>query len=278
MISFRRMGRDALLYGVGGLFLVFTLFPIYWLINSALKGSREIFSFPPNYLPLEPTLVNFQSALTQTRLPALYLNSLIVALLTCLVLFVLIIFAGYALSRYKLRGKSLILILFLIGQMLPHVVLLVPFFTVFRTMGIINTYWSLVLIYVFTWLPFSVLMMRSYYDNVPVEIDEAALVDGCNRFTALVRVVLPSAVPGLAATLIFAFINAWNELIYAVVFISDPNLQTLPIGLRNLMDENRTDWGMVMAIAVLSLIPTMILFGYIQRYLTSGLTAGAVKG
>lgn len=262
----------------GAAYLLFTLFPVYWLVNSALKGNRELFAFPPRYLPQDPTFANFINAATQTRLPTLYLNSVLVSVLTCLVLAILIVFAGYALDRFRFRGKSLVLVLFFVSQMLPHVVLLVPFFTVHRELGIINTYWSLVLTYVFTWLPFSVLMMRSYYRSIPKEIDEAALVDGCDRTSALFRVVLPSALPGVVATLIFAFINAWNELIYAVVFISDPNLQTLPVGLMSLMGENRTDWGLVMAIAVLSLVPTLLLFGYIQRFLTSGFAASAVKG
>ena len=273
-----RLLQRTMLTVCGAAYLLFTLFPIYWLINSALKGNRELFAFPPHYLPQSPTFSNFVNAATQTRLPALYLNSAIVSVLTCLILAGLIIFSGYALDRFRFRGKSLILILFFVSQMLPHVVLLVPFFTVHRALGIINTYWSLVLTYIFTWLPFSVLMMRSYYKSIPKEIDEAALVDGCSRTTALFQVVLPSALPGVVATLIFAFINAWNELIYAIVFISDPKLQTLPVGLMSLMGENRTDWGLVMAVAVLSLVPTLLLFGYIQRFLTSGFAASAVKG
>jgi multiple sugar transport system permease protein len=260
------------------MFLAFTLFPIYWLINSALKGPDELFTFPPNYVPRNPTLANFISALTETRIGSLYASSVIVALATCAILMILIVFAGYAMARFRFRGKSIILLVFLLAQMLPHVVLLVPLFTLFRTMGIGNTYFSLILTYVFTWLPFSVLMMRSYYYNIPKEVDEAALVDGCTRTSALFRVVLPIALPGLVATLIFTFINAWNELIYAVVFIRSTQLQTLPVGLKALMGENRTEWGMVLALAVYALVPTLILFGYIQRYLTSGLSAGAVKG
>jgi multiple sugar transport system permease protein len=260
------------------LFLIFTIFPIYWLINSALKTSAELFTFPPHYWPETPTLQNFSNAFTQTRLGRLYVNSLIIASLTCLAILILIIFSGYAMARFRFRGKGIILLLFLLTQILPHVILLAPLFTIYKQLNLLNTQWSLVITYTLAWLPFSVLMMRSFFEAVPVELEEAAMVDGCTRVSALFRVVLPSALPGLVATSIFGFINAWNELIFAVVFINSSQLQTLPVGLSSLIDENRTDYGMILAVAVLALVPSLLLFSYIQRYLTTGLTAGAVKG
>ena len=260
------------------LFMIFILFPIYWLVNSALKTPAELFTFPPRYWPETSTLQNFDNALTQTRLGRLYVNSLFIAGLTCLALLILIIFSGYAMARFRFRGKSIVLLLFLLTQMLPHVILLAPFFTIYKQLNLINTPWSLVITYTLVWLPFSILMMRSFFASIPVELEEAAMVDGCTRVSALFRVILPSALPGLVATSIFGFINAWNELIFAVVFINSPQLQTLPVGLSSLMDENRTDYGMILAVAVLALIPSILLFGYIQRFLTTGLSAGAVKG
>ncbi len=273
--------RALRLLGIGlpaAAYLAFTLFPIYWLVNSSLKSSSELFTFPPRYWPQAPSLANYLEALTRTRLGALYLNSLWISGLTCLALLVLIIFSGYAMARFRFRGKGSIILLFLLAQMLPSVVLLIPLFTMYKQAGLVNTPWSLVLTYVATLLPFSVLTMRGFFASIPEELDEAALVDGCGRTGALFRVVLPAALPGLVATSIFGFINSWNELVYAVVFINSPRLQTLPVGLSSMIDENRTEYGMLLAIAALALVPSLALFAWIQRYLTSGLSAGAVKG
>jgi multiple sugar transport system permease protein len=276
------MGRPGIartlgIYGPVAALLLFTLFPVYWLINSSLKPSAELFTFPPRYWPQHASLANYLDAVTRTRLGTLYLNSLWVSSLTCVALMVLIVFAGYAMARARFRGKALVIGLFLVAQILPHVVLLLPFFTMFKVAGLINTRWALVVAYTIMTLPFSVLTMRGFFATIPVELDEAAMVDGCGRTGALFRVLLPAALPGLVATSIYGFINAWNELILAVVLISSPKLQTLPVGLSSLIDENRTEYGMLMAIAVLSLVPSLAFFGWIQRYLTTGLSAGAVK-
>ncbi len=278
MPAARRALAGTAVWGPVTAFLFFTLFPVYWLVNSSLKGPGELFTFPPRYWPEAATLTNYLDAVRQTRLAALYLNSLWVASATCLALMVLIVFSGYAMARFRFRGKAWLIALFLLAQVLPHVVLLLPFFTMFKTVGLLNTRLALVVAYTVITLPFSVLTMRGFFAAIPVELDEAAMVDGCSRSGALLRVVLPAAVPGLVATSIYGFINAWNELILAVVLINSPNLQTLPVGLSSLIDENRTEYGMLMAIAVLSLVPSLVFFGWIQRYLTTGLSAGAVKG
>jgi multiple sugar transport system permease protein len=273
----RRPARLAIYLPVA-FFLLFTLFPIYWLVNSSLKPEAELFSFPPGYWPAEATLENYWQALTETRLGLLYLNSMITAGLTCAALIVLIIFGGYAMARFRFPGRAIVVALFLVAQVLPHIVMIIPVFSIFRAAGLVDTRAALVLTYMAILLPFSVITMRGFFESIPVELEEAAMVDGCSRLGALFRVVLPAALPGLVATLVYGFINSWNELIFAIILVSSPNLQTLPVGLMSMTDETRTEYGMMLAIAVLALVPSLALFGWVQRYLTTGLSAGAVKG
>jgi len=273
-----RPGRVLAIWLPVGLFLAFTLLPIYWLVVSSLKGPVELFAFPISYWPERPTLANYVRALTETRLVQLYLNSLIAAGGTCLALVALMIIGGYAMARFDFPGRSLVLALFLAAQLLPPVVMLVPVFSMFAALGLLNTRGALVVIYVVTLLPFSVMTMRSFYAAIPVELEEAAMIDGCTRLGALFRVLLPVALPGLVATTIYGFINSWNELLFAVMLVQSPRLQTIPVGLMSMTDEARTEYGMMLAIAVLALAPSLLLFGVIQRWLTAGLSAGAVKG
>lgn len=259
-------------------FLLFTLLPIYWLVVSSLKGPGELFAFPIAYWPQEVTFENYLRALTETRLASLYVNSLVAAGGTCLALVGLMVIGGYAMARFDFPGKTLVLVLFLAAQLLPPVVMLVPVFTMFSSLGLLNTRAALVVIYVIMLLPFSVMTMRSFYAAIPEQLEEAAMIDGCTRLGALFRVVLPVALPGLVATTIYGFINSWNELLFAVMLVQSPNLQTIPVGLMSMTDEARTEYGMMLAIAVMALAPSLILFGIIQRWLTTGLSAGAVKG
>jgi multiple sugar transport system permease protein len=270
--------RALSIYPLALVLVVFTLFPIYWVVNSSLKPDSELFHFPPLYWPSQINLRSYIDAIHNGRLASFYLNSMIVAACTCLATLVLVVFAGYSMSRFRFRGKGVIILIFLLAQMLPAVVLIAPLFTIYSMLNLVNTRWVLIISYTIGSLPFCVLTMRGFFDSLPQEMEEAAMVDGCGRTGALFRVLLPLALPGLVATSIFAFIDAWNELIFAVMFISSSSLQTLPIGLNLMIQEKRTEYGLLLALAVLALIPSLFLFGYIQRFLTTGLSSGAVKG
>jgi multiple sugar transport system permease protein len=271
-------GRKFAVHLTSAILVLFTLFPIYLLVVSSLKGPEELFSFGTTYWPQVPTFENYVRVFTETRLISLYVNSLLAAGAASLVTMVLVVFAGFAMARFDFSGRTIIIALFLLAQVVPQVVMLIPVFSMFNALALVDTRLGLVIVYVAMLLPFSVMMMRGFFLDIPVELEEAAMLDGCSRLSALLRVVLPAALPGLVATTIYGFINSWNELLFAVILISSPRLQTLPIGLMGMMDGGRMEYGMLLAVAVLALLPSLALFGWIQRYLTSGLAAGAIKG
>ncbi|HEX2524993.1 MAG TPA: carbohydrate ABC transporter permease [Geminicoccus sp.] len=271
-------GRKALTYLAASVLVLFTLFPIYILVISSLKGPDELFTYPPSYWPDLPTLENYIRALSESRLVTLYLNSLLVAAGACSVTIAMAIFAGFAMARFEFSGRSIVIALFLLAQIVPQVVMLIPVFSMFKALALVDSRFGLLIVYVAMLLPFSVIMMRGFYLEIPVQLEEAAMIDGCSRLGALLRVVLPAALPGLVATTMYGFINSWNELLFAVILINSPKLQTLPVGIMSMVDEAGSERGLMLAVAVMALVPSLVLFGWIQRYLTSGLAAGAMKG
>jgi multiple sugar transport system permease protein len=260
------------------LFLVWTIAPIYWILITALKPTREAFTFPLQYYPHHPTLANFHSIFTSTNMAVNFRNSAIVSIGATFALTAIIAIAGYGYSRFRLKGKHLILLLFLSTQMLPQIMLVLPLFVMFNAMGILDSHGTLILSYVTILLPFSTFLMMGFYQSIPHSLDEAAMIDGCTRFQALVKVILPLALPGLAASATFGFINAWNELIFALMFINRGELLTVPPVLVAMNNEYITQFSWIAAAGVIALVPVMIVFGFAQRYLTGGLTVGALKG
>ena len=216
--------------------------------------------------------------LLRTDIPRYFANSLTVASLASASTLLVAVLGGYALARYQFRGKQVTLLIFLATQMMPIVVLIVPLFITFRTLGLLNTLYSLMIVYTVFNIPFCTMMMQGFFAGVPVELEEAAMVDGCNRFGAIVRVAVPLARPGLIATFLFAFIGAWNELLFAVMFLNTDANFTLPVGLYMFISKYDIHWGRMMAGATLALIPALIVFGVVQRYMVRGLALGAVKG
>ncbi len=210
--------------------------------------------------------------------PRYFVNSLLVAGTAAAATVVVAILGGYAFSRYRFRMKNAILIFFLITQMLPFVLLVIPLYTIFVQLGLINTHASLMLAYTALNIPFCTMMMASFYDGIPVSLEECAMVDGANLAQTMTRITIPLVLPGIAATLTFAFIFAWNELMLGIIFIDSERLKTLPVGLATFIQRYDIAWGQMTAAATMALIPAAVLFFVAQRRLVEGLTHGAVKG
>lgn len=259
------------------LLLLVALAPIAWLLITSVKPIAEIITFPVRYIPSHLTFDNYRGALMETNFPTYFKNSLIVSVSTALVTTMLSVFSGYSLSRFKFRGRRLTLLLFLVTQMLPVAVIIVPLFLIFSRLGLTNSLFGLVLVYTVLNIPFCTLVIRGFFGRIPVTLEEAAHIDGCTRLQGLLRIVLPVMQAGIISTAVFAFIGAWNELFFNSTFIYSEANKTIPAGINMFIGKYNIDWGMISATGILALIPVGILFAVIQRYLVSGLTAGAMK-
>lgn len=253
--------------------------PIYWMVITSFKTNPEIVNAQHiTYFPETFTLENYQSLFRMLSYSTYLKNSIIVTLLSAIVIVILSIFGGYGLARFKFRGKGGVLIFFMLTQMIPCILVIIPLYIVFSKMGLINTKISLFIYYVITNCPFCVVTMRSFFERIPYELEEAAYVDGCGRLKTLWKVVLPVMFSGIVAVFVFAFIGAWNELIAGTIFLNTPDMWTIPVGLKSLIGKYSVQWGALMAGGVLALLPTAIMFMFVQRYVVEGMTAGAVKG
>ena len=260
--------------------VVWCIFPFYWMLSTSVKTDLGVYRIPPELWPTEFTLANFQKLFAyNSMIPRVFWNSLATAVGTVLVTVVLASFAGYALSRLRFRFRYNILIAILVTQMFPMVVLLIPLYILYAKVELLNTWTGLILAYTSFALPFGVWMIKGFIDSVPVEIEEAAMMDGCGRVGAMFRVVLPLATPGIVATGIFAFLDAWNNLLFPLTLVTEIEMKTLPPGMiLYFTGQLRTDWGGMMATSFLTTLPIVLIFALVQRYLVAGLTSGAVKG
>ncbi|MGC6492232.1 MAG: sugar ABC transporter permease [Myxococcota bacterium] len=264
------------------LFTMLTLYPVLWVLRMALSPGQS-FSMSANPIPTEVDFGNFEAVIMtfdgNTWLFGRQLfNSLVVSSATALVGVVLAATAAYALSRWNFPGRDRGMAAFLVTQMFPGVVMAIPLYILLDTAGLLDTLMGLVLVYATTAVPFSVFTLKGYFDTLPVALEEAAIMDGCDRWTAFVTIVLPLARPALAVTALFSFMTAWNEFILAATLLGDPTSFTLPVVLQRYVDDHGTAWGSFAAGAILVSLPVVGLFFALQKQLVEGLTAGAVKG
>lgn len=266
-------------YIVLTLLTIFCMFPFLWMLNTALKPSGEIRSVNPTFWINNPTLEHFINVLTNTMFLTYFKNSIIVALFATVCAMLISIFSAYALSRFmRYRGIKIFSIAMLLSQMVPPVLLLIPLYITMMNLNLLNTHYSLILAYTTFTVPLCTFMLTSFFASIPVELEEAAEIDGATRIGIIMRVILPISVPGLISTSLFAFINAWNEFMFGYVFVTDEAVRTLTPGIMLFQGLYTTDWGSLMAASVMSVIPVVIMFIYLQRYLIEGITAGSVKG
>jgi ABC-type glycerol-3-phosphate transport system permease component len=258
--------------------LFFALAPVAFMIGTAFKPNVEIFQVPPRWLPRTPTLSNFQKVIFNSGIPHYALNSVIIATLTTFAALVLGTMAGYGFSRFKFRGNRALSLFMLLGQLIPLIALIVPFFQIFDAVGLLDTKIGIALAHLTTALPLVTWMSASYFSTIPVELDEAAVLDGCSRMQALRKVVLPVALPGIISIALFAFLMSWNEFVLASVLTNTDNSKTLPIGLSEFATMFTVDWGSTMAAAFLMTVPVVAVFLAFQKQFVRGLSAGAVKG
>lgn len=266
------VGIYALAAAVG----LFSLFPFAWMVITSLKSDSEIFTESPVFVPSDPTFGRYVEVLTGPFLQALW-NSTVVAFFTTGLGVAVAILAGYSLARFALPLRRYLLVLVLSVQMFPVIALLIPLFVVMRTLGLLDSYAGLVLAYLSFTAPLTVWMMRGFFQSIPPDLEDAAMIDGATRMGAFWRVVVPVAGPGIAATAIYAFILAWNEFLFALTFISDESMRTLPVALQSFIGRAQTDWGAIMAASVVFTLPVVIFFLFVQHRLTQGMVSGAVK-
>jgi ABC-type glycerol-3-phosphate transport system permease component len=266
------------LYPAAAALLVVGAFPLFWMLTTAFKPSVEIFATPPGLWPANPTLANFQRLFRDTSFVTFFRNSVVVATATVLLTLAVASLGAYGLTRYRFRGRDTVAALILLTYMFAPIMIIIPFYILVRQLGIVNTHFALVLSYTTFCLPFCLWVLRAFFASIPLELEEAALVDGAHRAKAVWYVVLPLALPGLIAAAIFTFILAWNDFLFALVLITSEELKTLPVGVNDLFNATIVDWGMIMAAGVMITIPTVMFFAAVQRYLVQGWGAGGVKG
>ena len=259
-------------------FMLLVVLPIYWMSITSFKTNAEIINAQEiTYFPREVTTENYVQLFKLYDYKGMLTNSLIVSVSTGLCITLLSILGGYGLARYAFKGKDAMLLFFLVTQMIPGILVIIPLYVIFSKLGMINTRLSLFFFYLISNLPFCVITMRSFFERIPYTLEEAAYVDGCSKLTTLVRIVLPVMFPGIVAVFVFAFIGAWNELIAGTIFINTSDLWTVPVGLKSLIGKYDVKWGVLMAGGVCALLHTAIMFAFMQKFVVEGLTAGAVK-
>lgn len=274
----KKAGLRLWVYGTAALLTTICGFPLAWLMLTSIKPDREIFAAVPTFWTNLPSLDAYARLFEETNYLTYFFNSIVVAGSATLLTIVVATLAGYAITRYRFPGRETIAGGMLLTYMFAPIMIIVPFFILMRGIGLTDSHVGLVLSYTTFALPFSMWLLRSFFQSIPIDLEHAAMTDGASRPQAVWYVIVPLALPGVIAVSIFTFIVAWNDYIFTFILISSDELKTLPVGLFDIYTSSVTDWGMITAAGVVITLPALVFFVFVQRYLIAGWGAGGVKG
>jgi len=272
-----KLMRVGSIYMLLGLILFGLLFPFYVMLITSLKPMSEVFSIPPTWLPAKPSLHSYVEVWQAVPLGRFFWNSLVIATGASILTLACAIPAGYALARYRFPGRSLVLYTILVTQMFSPVVVIITLFKVLSAYKLLNTYAALIVTNAAFALAFSLWMLTGFFQSVPKEVEEAAQLDGCTTVQTMLKILVPLAAPGVATTVVYTFILAWNEFIFALTFISSTRMQPLTLGLASFIGRFTIEWNLLMAGSLLATVPVIVLFLLVEKHLVTGLSAGALK-
>lgn len=278
MDTYRHAFFLLLVYSLLAIAVTVILFPIFWMTSSSLKPANELFARNLTLLPINWTLENYRNVWNNTQFPTYFWNSFKVAALSTFFSVTIAMYSAYAIARIQFVGRYTYGLVLLITQMFPHILLVIPLYLMIQKMGLLNSHVALVIAYTAFSLPFTIWLLRGFFEAIPAELEEAAEIDGASMLTTFHRIILPLAGPGLAAVTMFSFIRAWNEFLFALVFLTTRNLFTMPIGLASFQEEFTFRWDLIMAGAGIITLPVLLLFLLMQRFIVQGLLGGSVKG
>lgn len=257
--------------------VVFIL-PFIWMISTSFKQADEIFKLVPKWLPTEFNFKNYQGIWNRPFFPTYLANSVIVSLITMIISLMTAILAGYGISRFNFKGRTLFSVILMVVQMFPPVLLIIPLYIIMQKFGLINTHLSMIIAYTTIAMPFCTWMVKGYFDTIPEQLEEAALIEGCGRLKILTHIVVPLSAPGIVTVAMFAFVLSWQEYLYALTFARTEEMRTITVGLSLMQGQHGSvNWGEIMAGSVIACIPGLMLFTYLEKYLVKGFTMGALK-
>jgi len=271
-----RLLVNAMIYALLALAIIVMCFPLAWMLSVSFRPNLEVTKIPPDWFPQVFTLEGYRKFFASSRYLTVLFNSFFVSIVVTILSLILGALAAYALARFRFIGQRSVLMFLIITQMFPLVLLCIPYFRVFIALGLYDTLTALVIVYLTFTLPFCILMLRSYFQNIPRDMEDAAMVDGCTRLGAIFRILFPLSYPAFIGAGIYTFLLAWNEFLFAAVLIESWENRVLTIAIYSLMAEFVTDWNTMMAFSVLASLPLVVGFIFLQRYMVQGMTGGAL--